>query len=102
MPFDFINSVLTSVLSFCKPKKVILYNVKYAVGNQEAKSASLCLIFSGCDIHELQKKLYLHVSASIPIEFLLYPLAEWEALLQNPLSFASQIEEKGTVLYEKP
>lgn len=94
-----IQEILSAVLACCTPRRVILYGEKVTAGSHDLKSADLCVIVDDCDKKQLLCELYLRVNAPIPVQFLLYSMDEWTAMLRDAGSYASAIERKGTILY---
>lgn len=96
-----IRDILDIILQSCQPRRVILYGEKVVAGSHDLKAADLCVIVDDCDKRTLLRRLYLEVNVPIPVQFLLYTTEEWEELLEDAGSYASAIERKGTILYDK-
>lgn len=97
---DESNDILSGILSRCQPLRIILHGEKRSLASGKLKSASVCIIVADCDKAALLHALYLAVNVDIPVNINLYTAEEWDELTEDPLSYASWIARKGTVLYE--
>lgn len=98
---DIRNAVLEGIRRCCTPRCVILYGEKVTAGQHAIKSADFCIVLDQFNRSQLLQKLYLNIQTEIPVQFVLYTTEEWNTLIQNPNSYASRIQKKGTVLYGK-
>lgn len=94
------KAILEGILSRCQPLRVILHGEKRSIASGELKSASICVVVPDCDKAALLSALYLAADLDIPLNINLYTREEWDELTADPLSYASWIARKGTVLYE--
>lgn len=91
--------LLHGLLRLCSPEKIILHGAKHGLSSGRLKTASLCIVVPDCDKKALLRRLYLELPLDVQVNINLYTHAEWEELIQDPDSYASWIDEKGTVLY---
>jgi hypothetical protein len=96
-----VEHILSAILKICDPVAVIMYGKKYDVSSDKIKSADFCLIIDSLPKDELLKRIYVEVESDIPYNVLIYTADEWEEMTGDPLSYASRISEKGTVIYER-
>nr|WP_317413128.1 hypothetical protein [uncultured Solibaculum sp.] len=47
----------------------------------------------------MEQKIYLTLDFDLPYDVLVYTPAEWAQYLVDPDSFASHVNQRGTVLY---
>ncbi len=96
-----VKNILNAILKICDPVSVIMYGEKKDVSSNMVKSVDLCLIVEDYPKDELLKKIYVEVESDIPYNILIYTANEWEEMTGDPLTYASRIQEKGTVIYER-
>lgn len=98
-----IKSILSGIISNCKPKQVVMYGEKRSLSTGLVKSADFCVIIPDESINKntVLRTLYLTLDVEIPFQVLLYTTEEWRTLTEDFSSYASAICKKGTVLYEQ-
>ena len=94
------DMLLGGLLALCSPEKVILHGAKRGMASGRLKTASLCIVVPDCDKKALMRRLYLELPLDFQVNINLYTHDEWEELIDDPDSYASWIDEKGTVLYD--
>ena len=99
---EFPSEVVQIIEESCTPQQIILYGEKRTLATDQLKAASLCIVVpNGTDKYRLQHKLYLSISADVPINLTLYTAEEWqELLLTDATSYAAWIARKGR-MYEQ-
>ena len=95
-----VECVCRNIAQKFLPYRIILFNYKQSVSG-EAKSFKICVIKNTDNKDELERSIYLEIESDIPYDILIYTLSEWSALSREKGSFAYQIREKGTVVYEQ-
>lgn len=97
---DIIQHTISDILTHCTPQKIFLYAEKRTMSTNELKSFSLCIVVPNeTDCRTLRSKLYLALSAAIPVTLNLYTADEWDELLLIQTSYAAWIARKGQVVY---
>lgn len=85
------------VVSF-HPEEIILFNKKVSTDGSLV-SFKLCVILDTDDVLAMEQKIYLALDFDLPYDVLVYTPAEWKQYSVDPGSFASYVNQKGTVLY---
>ena len=94
------SKMLHEILQLCQPEKIILHGTKRGLSSGRIKTASLCIVVPDCDKKALLRRLYLELPLDIQFNVNLYTREEWADMTDDPDSYASWINEKGTELYE--
>ncbi|MDD2418639.1 MAG: hypothetical protein PHR24_01615 [Oscillospiraceae bacterium] len=86
------------IIRLSSPREIILFSEKH---NPDGvlSSVKLCAIISGGDSRQTEHIIYVNLESELPFDILVYTVDEWEKLLKNKMSFASQIRRTGRVLY---
>jgi len=92
---------LNQILSLCDPLFIMLFGEKKNVSSPALKSADFLIVIENGDKTSLMRRIYLNVDSEIPFNLLIHTKAEWDELVLDPYSFASQIQKKGVVMYER-
>lgn len=93
-----IESVVGEIVDLLSPQTIYLYNRKLNPKG-ELTSFKLCVISDLSDREQAERDIYRKVDCPIPFDILLYTPQEWEHLREDPATFASRIQQEGTVLY---
>lgn len=96
---DEVMRVCEEVVKLVNPKMVILYGTKVNVANGGVKNFDICVVMDTTDTMTSEKQIYLAVESALPFNVLVYTPQEWDELISDPYSFASNILRKGTVVY---
>ena len=103
MIYPEIKATAEAIAKLGKPLKIYLISTKANHITDELISFKLALIVKDetPNISELECFLYTAVDCDYPYDLVLYKQKEWEALSQDPRTFAWSIRETGGVLYEQ-
>lgn len=83
-------------------EKLIVFGIKRSEKTNKITDLDICVIAKEIDNKNLWlKKAYLEIDSDIPYDLFLYTTKEWEECIKQTKSFASRIERKGLVVYEK-
>lgn len=83
-------------------EKLIVFGVKRREKDSSITDVDICVIAKDIDDKKSWlKKAYLEIDSDIPYDLFLYTLNEWNDCIKQTKSFASRIERKGLVVYEK-
>ncbi len=83
-------------------EKIIVFGVKRSEKDNSIVDLDLCIISKEIkNKNAWLKKAYLEIDSDVPYDLFLYTSAEWEECIKQSKSFASRIERKGLVVYEK-
>lgn len=95
-----IQTLVDDIAKLCAPEEIYLFSVKVNL-REEVTSFKLCLIADTGNKAQLEQKIYLSLDCELPYDVVIYTADEWKAFLNNPLSFAHSILEKGWKVYDK-
>lgn len=98
---ELVGQAVTDILRACTPARIIEFAEKRTMSTGKLKSVSLCVIVPTGDARALRTRLHLAISVDIAVNLSVYTLDEWQALLDDPTSYAAWIDRKGQVLYEQ-
>lgn len=97
-----ISHICESIKSGFDVEKLIVFGVKRSERNNTITDVDICVIATDInDKNQWLKKAYLEIDSDIPFDLFLYTSSEWEECLKITKSFASRIDRKGFVFYEK-
>ncbi|MDD2362436.1 MAG: hypothetical protein PHH84_05695 [Oscillospiraceae bacterium] len=97
-PENNLNQLRDDIIRLASPREIILFSEKH---NPEGvmSSVKLCAVISEGDSRQIEHMIYVNLESDLPFDVLVYTVDEWERLLKNKMSFASQIRRTGRVLY---
>ena len=83
-------------------EKLIIFGVKKSEKDDTVTDLDICIIAENIDDKNAWvKKAYVDIDSDIPYDIFLYTHQEWNECLKTTKSFASRIDRKGYVVYEK-
>ena len=93
------ESIVNQIELGFRPNKILLFG-SYARGASENGSdIDLCIVAETKDKRNTLTDMYYDLTSDLPIDIILYTPEEWMNCLQDPCSFASQINKEGVLLY---
>ena len=95
-----IEQVVDEIVCLFHPSRVIEYNTKYNMDGS-VQSFKLCIVGDIPDKHRMLTRIFDEVDSDIPYDVLLYTDKQFQELTEDAGAFATRIQEKGRVRYEK-
>lgn len=95
-----VHCLVQAIASLCSPEQIYLFHVKVNLKNQ-VTSFKLCVIADTADKTKLEREIYLNLDCELPYDLVLYTPEEWGSFVKKPHSFASEINGKGVLIYDK-
>ncbi|MBE6847023.1 MAG: hypothetical protein E7503_02680 [Ruminococcus sp.] len=101
MLYPEITATANTIAELGNPLRIYLISVKTNHSTHELRSFKLAVIVKddAPNISELECYLYTAVDCAYPYDLVLYKESEWNALTEDPRTFAWSIKENGSVLY---
>ncbi|MGI6404246.1 MAG: hypothetical protein ACOX0K_08605 [Oscillospiraceae bacterium] len=93
-----MEPVVQEIARLLSPRTIYLYNQKYNPKGEQT-SFKLCVIAQVADKEQAERDIYRQVDCPIPFDILLYTPQEWERLTGDSSTFASRIQNEGTIVY---
>ena len=96
----YMQQLVDDIAELCAPERIYLFSVKVNM-HEEVTSFKLCVVADTDSKAQLEQKIYLSLDCELPYDVVIYTADEWKAFMNNPLSFAHSIIEKGWKVYDK-
>lgn len=99
MEFDqLLNLLRDDIVRVCQPVKVYLFSQKQKPCGDFC-AVKLCVIIPDGNSRMTERRLYVEVESELSFDVLVYTVEEWKKLLDNQMSFATQIVKTGREIY---
>ena len=97
-----ITNVCEDMLRLFDVKRMVVFGIKNDEKCKGVCDFDLCVVADSIDDKNIWlKKAYLEIDSDIPFDLFLYTEKEWDDCIKFSESFASRINRKGSVVYEK-
>ena len=103
MAFDKeITDICDGLTRLFDVEKLIVFGVKRSESTKNITDLDICVIADyDYNKNDFLKRAYLEIDSDIPFDIFLYTPTEWNNLIKKSESFASRIDRKGCIVYEK-
>ncbi len=101
MPGDntIIRKMTEDITALCEPCMIYLVSEKNN-SKGELTGFKLCVVVrDGIDPSTLETRLLLNTECSVPCDFIVYNLSDWNDHAEDDCSFAYRVENGGELLY---
>lgn len=93
-----ISRLAEEIAGACSPEKIYIFHIKVDLSHQ-VTGFKACVIADAEDKQALERQIYREVDCELPYDLVLYTPSEWDSFSHTPSSFASEIAEKGVLVY---
>lgn len=95
-----IEQTVNRIVELFHPSRVIEYNTKYDM-DDNISAFKLCIVGDIPDKRRMLTRIFDEVDSDIPYDVLLYTDEQFRELTKDDGAFASHVNQKGRVRYEK-